>query len=380
MTIYSKAPFKHVTEFNNSTIEELFSTPEFKAAVLAAAGGGGLEGTNYIYVAANGTDVENATELQAAYTAAQGLSPSASNRITIVGAPGYYNFGSTPFIMNTDYIDLVSLDGNRSIIFNSGDSNGTIILDFVSSVYVKGVDVQTKAFQVETYYPTVTIENCKGGDYSFSSTFFNMGSKFINCEGGDFSFGDTNNSTNSFGTFIDCVAGNYSFGKDATGTFTNCTAGGYSFGFYGNASGTFQNCVANIQSFGFFGDANGIFTNCQLTNGNGFGFAGNTSGTFTNCTGGLGSFGYAGTASGTFTNCIGLDYSFGAYTAGALSGVAQYCVGGNYSFGGGPGGSQGTLDGYLYFCRLTNGTFRTVSGAGKTRYCIDGNNTANNQG
>jgi len=41
MTIYSKAPFKHVTEFTNLTTEELFATPEFKAAVLAAAGGGG---------------------------------------------------------------------------------------------------------------------------------------------------------------------------------------------------------------------------------------------------------------------------------------------------------------------------------------------------
>jgi len=33
MTIYSKAPFKHVTEFNNSTIAELFATPEFAEAV-----------------------------------------------------------------------------------------------------------------------------------------------------------------------------------------------------------------------------------------------------------------------------------------------------------------------------------------------------------
>lgn len=379
MTIYSKAPFKHVTEFTNLTTEELFATPEFKAAVLATAGGGGLEGTNYIYVAANGTDVENAAELQAAYTAAQGMSPSATNRITIIGAPGYYNFESTPFIMNTDFIDLVSLDGNRSIIFNSSDSNGTIILDFVSSVYVNGVDVQTKAFGVETYYPGVTVENCKGGDFSFSSNFFNIGSKFINCEGEDFSFGDTN-SVNASGTFIDCKAGNYSFGKNASGTFINCTAAGYSFGFYGNATGTFTNCVANIQSFGYFGDATGVFTDCQLTNGNGFGFVGNTSGTFTNCSGGLGSFGYAGTASGTFTNCIAGTYSFGSSTGGALSGVAQYCVGGNYSFGSGQGLNLGTLNGYLYYCRLTDGTFRTVSGSGKTRYCIDGNNTANNQG
>lgn len=33
MTIYSKAPFKHVTEFNNLPISDLFNTPEFAEAV-----------------------------------------------------------------------------------------------------------------------------------------------------------------------------------------------------------------------------------------------------------------------------------------------------------------------------------------------------------
>lgn len=33
MTIYSKAPFKHVTEFNNLPISDLFDTPEFAEAV-----------------------------------------------------------------------------------------------------------------------------------------------------------------------------------------------------------------------------------------------------------------------------------------------------------------------------------------------------------
>lgn len=69
---------------------------------IADLAGGGLEGTNYIYVMANGTDTDNAAELQAAYTAAQALSPSSTNRITIVCGPGNYNFDSTAFVMDTN--------------------------------------------------------------------------------------------------------------------------------------------------------------------------------------------------------------------------------------------------------------------------------------
>jgi hypothetical protein len=38
------------------------------------------------------------------------------------------------------------------------------------------------------------------------------------------------------------------------------------------------------------------------------------------------------------------------------------------------------LSGKLYYCRLTTGAFETVSGAGITRLCIDGDNVENNQG
>lgn len=417
MTIYAKAPFKHVTEFNNSTIAELFATPEFTAAVNAIAGGGGLEGTNYLYVAANGTDVENAAELQAAYTTAQGMSSSPNNRIIIIAAPGYYNFGSTPFIMNYDWIDLVSLDGNRSIIFNSSNSNGTIILDLVSDVYVKGVDVKTKAFGVETYYPGVIVENCKGGDNSFSSTFFNMGSKFIDCEGGSFSFGgNTVNATGTFtrckagvnsfgviasGTFIDCVAGANSFGISSTGSFTNCTAGAYSFGSnpsfgsgiasgtftrctagsysfgYGitTTSGTFTDCVAGEDSFGFSSSVTGIFRRCRGGNQNFASYATLSSGTFIDCQASTSSFAVSNDTTGTYYGCIGGGLSFGA--GGGFNGRAQYCVAGSASFGGNGGAG---LRGVLYWCRLTSGTFVTVSGSGKTRYCVDGNDAQNNQG
>ena len=286
-------------------------------------GGGGLEGTQYVFAAANGTDVENATELQEAYDTAKTMSPSVTNRITVICGNGNYNF-SSDFVMDTEYIDLVSLDGNRSVIFNG---TGTISIT-ANDVFVKGVDVDSKNFTIATNLNLLRVENCKGGDFSFGGdpTFgsnpINVSGTFTNCEGKTFSFGD--------------------FNGIASGTFTNCEGGFGSFG------GIDPNVIEG-------GTASGAFTNCQGSRGSfGGGFGGTASGTFTNCQGGEGSFGGSeGTASGTFTDCVGEDNSFGRF---------------------------GTLSGKLYYCRLTAGTFETVSGAGVTRLCIDGNNDENNQG
>jgi hypothetical protein len=374
--------------------------------------GGGLEGTQYVFVAANGTDVENAAELQAAYDLAKtkkqvnnvwislnspsfnvsgggsisaflnstttipwvngqtytirldgveytGVDAGSSgpflqmSSITapdgqyttmevlvqevipsrVIVAPGYYNFTSN-FLVDEDYVDIVSLDGNRSVIFNG---SGTINIT-ANDVFVKGVDVLTKNFTIATNLGGLRVENCQGGDYSF---------------GGDPTFGS--NPIIVSGTFIDCQGGVYSFGG------------------LGTASGTFTNCVGGNNSFGGQGTASGTFIDCQGGN-NSFGFQGTASGTFTNCVGGNNSFGgNGGTASGTFTDCQGGGGSFG----GTASGIFNYCQGGNLSFG---GTLSGTLSGKLYYCRLTSGTFKTVSGGGITRYCLDGSNVANNQG
>lgn len=318
---------------------------------IADLAGGGLEGTNYIYVMANGTDTDNAAELQAAYTAAQALSPSSTNRITIVCGPGNYNFDSTAFVMDTEYIDLVSLDGNRSIIFNSADPGGTIDIT-ANDVFVKGVDVGTKTFTIGDDLSLLKVENCKGGSDSFSGVGTISGT-FTNCTGGFYSFGNVGTIS---GIFTNCVGGNYSFGNGGTvsGIFTNCTGGGDSFGNGGTASGTFTNCIGGSGSFG--------------------GSGGTASGKFTNCTGGNYLFGSGGIASGTFTNCVGVDASFGS--EGTVSGTFTNCQGGEYSFG----GNGGTLTGKLFYCRLTSGIFQTVSGGGITRLCLDGTDVENNQG
>lgn len=313
-------------------VSEKFTLNDVKTFI-----GGGLEGTNYIVVTANGTAVENAAELQSAYNQAVIFSPSITNRFTIVAAPGYYDFGVSPFIMDTQYIDLVSLDGNRSVIFNSANAAGTISIT-ANDVYVKGVNVETKNFTIGDDLNALKLENCKGGNSSFGGGLSVPGN-FINCEGG----------ANSFG-------GNAGY---ANGRFTNCLGTSFSFGGGGTANGTFTNCVGKSACFGGGAGANciasGIFINCKATSG---------------------SFG-GGDASGTFINCIGEENCFGsAFTSGAASGSFTYCIAGDVSFG---KSVSGTLTGKLYYCRLTTGTFQTVSGGGRTIYCIDGSNNTNNQ-
>ena len=369
--------------------------------------GGGIEGSNYIYVAANGTDTENATELQTAYTTAVGLSPSATNRITLVCGPGYYNFGETIFTMDTQYIDLVSLDGNRSIIFNPPDGGrGPVYAIYITAndVFVKGVDVGTNAFVIATNLNLLKVENCAGGDNSFGGNP-NLGwsivsGTFTNCQGGVGSFGGNeyggDDAQVASGTFTDCTAGNFSFGGvrfgisgTASGVFTNCTGGELSFGGTlfgsGTASGTFTNCMGGGGSFGGF-DINGGYP----------GVTPSASGVFTDCTGGDGSFGGRGTASGVFTNCtaVGGDYSFG----GLASGTFTYCTGGFFSFGaaltlGSPSASGVFTDctgGDYSFGGLASGTFTNCKGgeqsfggnantaSGTFTYCTGGANSFGN--
>ena len=329
-------------------------------------GGGGIEGTNYIGVMAAGTDVENAAELQAAYDTAKTMSPSVSNVITILAFPGNYNFGSSPLVMDTEYINLVSVSNSggvdfpsssrRGVVLNSGNFSTFGISVQADNVYVYGVDAIDMAFNVASGLGGVVIENCRGGNYSFvaqESGSYGIvliaSGTFIDCEGGNFCFGATGYSlggtVTASGTFINCKGGELSFGNEGFGT-----------GGTGYASGIFKNCVVNGYSgfAGYYGVASGTFENCVSAE-EGFGTSGTASGVFNNCVGGAQSFGRRGNASGVFTNCVGGSESFGA-------------------------GIGGTLTGKLYYCRLTSGAFQTVSGGGITRLCLDGSNVENNQG
>lgn len=389
---------------------------------------GRLVGTSYVYVPADGTDTENAAQLQAAYDEAVimatpvvatipispftvfnptiiGIDVSQSYlfpngatvtmvvdgitynaivavnfgtfidfqvgtidftgattidvisveipTITVIAAPGNYDFASD-FVMDTEGVNLVSLTGNRDVIFNG---TGTLSVT-ADGVFIKGIDVEDKNFTIANDLSSLVVENCAGGDFSF---------------GGDPTYGS--NPIIVSGTFIDCVGGFASFGiyGTASGTFTNCVGGDNSFGAYGTASGTFTNCEGGSPSFG--GIASGVFTNCKGTNSS-FAEASTASGTFTNCVINVGGFGSYGTANGVFRNCVANGYAFGNY--GTASGVFYNCTSTTTSFG-----KSGTLSGKLFYCCLSTsgsgGTFQTVSGGGRTFYCIDGNDTPNNQ-
>jgi hypothetical protein len=368
-------------------------------------------GTNYILVKAEGTDTENAAELQAAYDLAVSMNPNVTNRITVIAAPGNYNFSSN-FVMNNQYIDLVSLDGNRNIIFNG---NGTIDVASTDTL-VRGVDVLTKSFKIRHNLVNLVVENCRGGDESFgyadSGTTLTINGTFIDCVAGNNSFGHRPNiggssqiNLNINGVFTNCTAGNNSFGYNTNNqvnsptnlTFnsaklTNCTAGNNSFGVHisprvGSVTqfnfSKFTNCKSGNDSFGYINNSDAtiqstsnltIFENCEAGNNSFCTGLFNTSNViFKNCVSGDFSFFGDGTLTGKFENCQGGDGSFGY--DGDVSGTFTNCIGGGASFGGG----GGVLTGNLYYCRLTSGTFPTVSGGGVTVLCIDGNNQINTQ-
>ena len=391
------------------------------------AEGGGIEGSQYIFVTADGTDIENAAELQAAYDEAKTLTPSATNRITVIAAPGNYNFETNVFVMDTEFIDLVSLDGNRSVVFNhplnTGNRTEGSINITANNVFVKGVNVLTKAFTIATNLNLLKVENCEIGDSSFAAAV--ISGTFIDCTGNIFAFG-TGNQTLS-GTFIRCEGAFGRTGSTSSGTFTDCTAGlgfggrgtasgtfircittaittGASFGGGngGTASGTFIDCTANgSDSFGGRGLASGTFIRCRSNRPGAFGggFNGTASGTFIDCIATSGAFGGStrGQATGTFTNCIAPNgNSFGGVSSsttrpGLASGTFTNCVAGNNSFGQnitvtgtftnciaglqsfGAGTTDGVLEGKLLRCTLTAGTFQTPTGTGKIVLGIDGN-------
>jgi len=242
----------------NAVIEQVNSLAGGSTTVIAQENFA-LEGTQYLFVQANGTDIENAQELQAAYDLAKTMSPTTGNRIIVIAAPGYYNFGSV-FLMDTEFIDLVSLDGNRSIVFNGTETISIIAND----IFVKGVDVQNKQFATDFNLNLLKVENCKGGDGSFGG-YTEASGIFINCEGGDYSFGGLANAS---GYFKGCQGGIFSFGGGgiSSGIFEECKATSYSFGGEGIANGTYTRCIAD---YGSFGDSEflGNMSFCELKSG-----------------------------------------------------------------------------------------------------------------
>jgi len=301
-----------------------------KLAPYLGGGGGGLTGSNFTVVSAAGTPTENATSLQAAYDAAKAIGGfTATNRYTIVVSPGYYSFPTT-FLLDTPYIDVVSLTGNRDVIIDLGGadawptSNPNTLLPYINvsvdNIYVRGFDT---VFAPSAYW---------GGTIKYNFKIGNNLSNIVieNCEGGLFSFG-----------------GDPSFGSNpqtVSGTFIKCEGSFQAFAGGGTAAGTFIDCYATEgENFGNWGTASGLFKNCEI--GTGFSDKG---------------FGTNGLANGTFIECVCSSRLAGQGTA---AGYFLRCKA-ELLF------DSSTFTGQAYYCISTSSPLPAVSGGGITMYCM----------
>jgi hypothetical protein len=348
----------------------------------------GYQGAKYVIVAEGTNDLERGSNLQAAYSTATTLGPTASNRVVVLVPPGSYNLGATSLVMNTSYVDLIGLVPAQMtskqvftdsagitrtktvanvqcpvLIYSSG-SAGTLKQN-VDYVRIESLILNNTSSGL-AYNPSVYGTNTVLRHVSISSMYdLDYDGEYIDCVGGDSSFSYDGNAN---GTFIDCVAGDSSFSGNnvASGTFIGCTGGDACFGGWNVASGTFIDCVGGDYTFGANNYASGTFIGCvgglDSLGGNGA----EASGTFIECTGAENSFGGpGGLASGTFIHCVGGTGSFGE-----VSGTFTDCVGGTNSFG--------TLDSTakLQHCQGDPGSFGRFNMASQDfNYNVGGTNT-----
>jgi hypothetical protein len=328
-------------------------------------------GENYVVVYTGDDWTKNATELQDAYTLAQTLTPngnsiSATNRVTLVCYPGYYDFRGDTFGVGVEYIDIVSITGNCDVnLISDGTLPPIEVAGAGRNFFYKGINTLNTPFYISTdTISTAIFENCKGGDYSFGyydpilppfDNRHDMGGTFIDCVGGENSFGSGYIAS---GIFTNCIAGDNSFGgsstlvgplstpASATGTFTNCTARNYSFGVGDFCTGRFINCTANTKSFGYtctevtgayFENCKGeddCFVSSEIPNITIITITGDV----INCTANDRSFGYGYETANcnlNFDSCIGNDYCFVVNMSGSneLIKAQVNCTARDYSFG-----------------------------------------------
>jgi hypothetical protein len=365
---------------------------------ISSGGSFKLQGTNYLSVLADGTPNQNGIAVKSAYAAAQAMTPngnpiSATNRVVILLAPGYYTFkelSEGPFTVDQSFIDFVSLSGSTDVYFSSiqVDSTGGGI-----DVFLSGIDTTKNNFYTHAAFAITTkagvdenivVTNCVGGDYSFSSFSQGFKGSYTSCVGGNYSFCSVGDGTTpsgitafsvtgsflSYGTIKNCTAGIISFVTGVNsisvpaGTITNyglienCTAVGNSFcysEFRAQNAGTIKNCNSGGDSF--------VVTNDAINTG----MASNT-GAIMNCiVGGSGICLYGGASiSPTASYNLGMISSCSAYGSsptyafatsvgynGNNAGVILNC----YVDGSGFCGPDGINAGYIIECSAIDASF-----------------------
>lgn len=337
-------------------------------------GGGGLSGTNYLFVSADGLPTENAQTLQDAYITAKAMNPngvpkSASNRVTIYISAGYYDFSAIAvgtFDVAESFIDLVSLSGQMDVIFYTPiyvhDASGLGEQD----VRIVGIDVTNNGANNIPFIvissggnnENIQIKNCRGADYSFSCFSSGFRGQYENCIGGNYSFCSLPNISPT--AIYYWIVGTGSNNIQVFGNFVNCISRGNSFGYVDmdvsgsvcQTYGDMRNCVAESSSFICAGDLaqnNGIIDNCMVKSGSNFCFCASPSST------GLGTG--SGVNNGTISNCRSYGSSFCYASSGSMNGAVNfgniiYCV---------------DLGGVGSFC--INDTFLMGKNFGTIEYC-----------
>ena len=309
--------------------------------------------TAAVEVGAYGTPLENGNYFKAAYTAAKSLTPnglalSIENRAVLILGAGRYDLDGVEYAIDAEFVDVVvaanlgsdpeSLKTKKMAVFTNGNFDVS-----ANDIFIYGLGGDGFMWaEVKSSKPLQVWESCAfDGGPSFGPY---ADGTFINCIGASSAFGSILGS--SAGRFVNCVStGTDTFGAScgASGTYIKCKS---------TATGTFGG------PFGSGADASGYFEDCEAAiNGSFGGYDGGT----------------IGTCSGTFVRCKGTgDYSFAGYST--FSGIAKNCEGGTNAFG-----ASGTLTGTLLRCD-SGSAFQAVSGAGKTRLCLDGTLTEDNQG
>lgn len=369
------------------------------------------------------TDVENATNVRAAYTAAKELSPSATNRIRLVVLPGRYDFETTPLVRDTEFIDWYC-PGKAIFTSQVSVANHATVEDTVADIQTENID-----FEIDSAYAAVAYDGTDPAAYYPPTTAMVTGDTYSTiANANEIRVPAASRTGNNIYASIVDNGGGASWKVNLYKESARTTLIGHTANFTGNGR---QDIIADGDSgiVGYIHIRNyapiptgehtalaiaantgitirvagrGRFTNCEWRsldetkawsnrvaadyNGEyrfckagryGFGLASGTfdwctaddagfdgaCGTFRFCYGGNYSFGGLGDASGTFIGCEGGNYAFGY----AAFGRFEFCKGGSYAFGGEHG-----ADGVFLECIGGSGSFGDDYCAGLYRNCIGG--------
>ena len=297
---------------------------------LATGAGGGVEGTNSVYVVPSGTAAQNGASLLTGLTAAIAKIESA----TVPGsniAIDFYNPGFVPqmyiaypqapvsFSVTPQYQD--TFDGSQVLITITyvspfGDEFEFDIEDLSGNpVTISGNPDFPTPPSTQTTPSTLIIAP---GDYSIASDFIlnnlvnvtsltgqadvNISTSNVKIQSGA---NDSSNPISIVG--LNLTTSLYIQSNLSNLTFKNCKAlGDNSFSIEpsgtGSISGTFEDCTGAFRSFGGGTGvtASGLFIRCTSTGSNAFGGNGSTSGYFEYCGGASNSTGTLFLASNSF--------------------------------------------------------------------------------